>query len=308
MSLDPLTAAMIAVEEHLDELHGPEGPQGKAGTQGPTGPRGPEGPEGPEGPPGPKGPKGDKGERGLTGRDGLPGEKGRTGEQGPEGPRGMAAPRYIPRGGGGGGSTSSGSGLPSQWTAGIHGNVTAATDDGSIPITTDQLQIQQTDKTKTMLTLRSVVDPDTSGYIAEIWCYDNELSGLIDFDGTLVMEHIVVQFPVVTGGASGKVDFNPGQMVITGGSAGNAVALDIRAPNAYVGPIINVRNYAGDILMQLTAGGALVLHNNVAPADSDLLYSGEYALWFDATDAAPKLMIKAKTDLENIVTGSVNLA
>jgi hypothetical protein len=50
----------------------------------------------------------------------------------------------------------------------------------------------------------------------------------------------------------------------------------------------------------------LVLTNHAAPADADLA-AGDCALWFDQTNGAAKLMIKAKTADGTVVTGAVNL-
>jgi hypothetical protein len=52
--------------------------------------------------------------------------------------------------------------------------------------------------------------------------------------------------------------------------------------------------------------GRLVLYVHDAPADGTLS-AGECALWFDQTDGAAKLMVKAKTADGTVRTGSVNL-
>ena len=58
--MDPLAAAFIAVEEHVDLLRGETGPQGEKGDQGPQGIRGPQGTH-------------------TVGRDGEPGAPGEPG-------------------------------------------------------------------------------------------------------------------------------------------------------------------------------------------------------------------------------------
>src|SRR4029077_1074491 len=74
MGLDPLAAALIAVEENVDLLKGPEGKAGVDGAQGPRGFPGEQGPKGDEGPQGPAGQDGTDGTDGKDGRDGSDGE------------------------------------------------------------------------------------------------------------------------------------------------------------------------------------------------------------------------------------------
>jgi hypothetical protein len=52
---------------------------------------------------------------------------------------------------------------------------------------------------------------------------------------------------------------------------------------------------------------ALFINKNAAPADGELV-AGQLALWFDSTNGAGKLMVKAKTANGTVVTGSVTLA
>jgi hypothetical protein len=49
------------------------------------------------------------------------------------------------------------------------------------------------------------------------------------------------------------------------------------------------------------------IRKNTAPADSELV-AGELAFWFDPTDGAAKLMVKAKTSNGTVVTNATNLA
>lgn len=53
-------------------------------------------------------------------------------------------------------------------------------------------------------------------------------------------------------------------------------------------------------------GNTLFVRANAAPADADLA-AGELALWFDPTNGAAKLMIKAKQANGTVKTGSVNV-
>ncbi len=54
------------------------------------------------------------------------------------------------------------------------------------------------------------------------------------------------------------------------------------------------------------SGGALVTAAHAAPADGDLA-AGQLAIWFDQTDGAAKLMIKAKTANGTVAVGEVAL-
>ena len=56
-----------------------------------------------------------------------------------------------------------------------------------------------------------------------------------------------------------------------------------------------------------TVVGNVILCTVSLPADSALA-ANQLALWFDPTDGAGKLMIKAKTANGTVVTGSVTLS
>jgi hypothetical protein len=64
---------------------------------------------------------------------------------------------------------------------------------------------------------------------------------------------------------------------------------------------------ADAVLTRINKGGYVVIAQHAAPADGDLA-AGECAIWFDRTDGAGKLMVKAKTADATVVTGSVTLA
>lgn len=98
MVLDPLTAALIAVEDNAELLRGPQGIQGVPGPAGrdSTVP-GPRGLKGDPGKPGADGKDGKNGERGKQGERGLKGEPGKQGDPGKQGEPGLIL------GGGGGG-------------------------------------------------------------------------------------------------------------------------------------------------------------------------------------------------------------
>lgn len=64
---------------------------------------------------------------------------------------------------------------------------------------------------------------------------------------------------------------------------------------------------AGHGLSGIYFGGYPVIEFTSAPADS-ILFPGGAALWFDDTNGASKLMVKAQSANGTVVTGSVNLA
>lgn len=64
--------------------------------------------------------------------------------------------------------------------------------------------------------------------------------------------------------------------------------------------------FDGSVYSRISANGHLITKKNSAPADSELA-AGEMALWFDPTNGAAKLMIKAKTADGTVRTGSVSL-
>jgi len=57
---------------------------------------------------------------------------------------------------------------------------------------------------------------------------------------------------------------------------------------------------------KLMVGGYIVIQRHSAPADDDLA-AGDMAIWFDQTNNAAKLMIKAKQADGTVKTGSVNV-
>lgn len=62
----------------------------------------------------------------------------------------------------------------------------------------------------------------------------------------------------------------------------------------------------GGVLSRVSVGGYLMTRVTTVPADGDLAAS-ECALWFDDTNGAGKLMVKAKTANGTVVTGEVAL-
>ena len=77
--------------------------------------------------------------------------------------------------------------------------------------------------------------------------------------------------------------------------------------------LVQVRNNWGNPVGGVTKGGFTYIRvgdagspTENAPADAELV-AGQLILWFDDTDGAGKLMIKAKTANGTVRTGSVNL-
>lgn len=59
-------------------------------------------------------------------------------------------------------------------------------------------------------------------------------------------------------------------------------------------------------IFRVLSDGAILTASNSAPADNALL-AGEMAIWFDDTNGASKLMIKAKQANGTVKTGSINV-
>lgn len=64
---------------------------------------------------------------------------------------------------------------------------------------------------------------------------------------------------------------------------------------------------ADAILTRINKGGYIVIAQHAAPADGDLA-AGDCAIWFDQTDGAAKLMIKAKSANGTVAAAAVALA
>lgn len=70
--------------------------------------------------------------------------------------------------------------------------------------------------------------------------------------------------------------------------------------------LIEAQNSGGDVFRVLK-DGAVVTGQTAAPADA-LLAASQCALWFDSTNGAPKLMVKAKQANGTVVAASIVLA
>lgn len=220
---------------------------------------------------------------------------------------------------------SGGSGLPSQWTDGGHGDVTATTDDASVPLTVTGPVVIQPDVAGTVgpLTIHGLSDPMEPGTA------NLNLRAAPGVDST----HLLDGFGQ-DGSQTFEVRPNGGVSAFKAPGTGDAIyfqALDaslatifdvqdasgttVNAPTAVVTPL-NLRGVAGQTAPLIDAisdtGETTLLANGAirfdatAVADADL-YAGSVSLYFDATNGAAKLRIKGKSANGTVVTGTVNL-
>jgi len=156
--------------------------------------------------------------------------------------------------GGGGGS-----GLPSQWTEGGHGDVVATVDDTSV--------------------------------------VTFEIDALTNQSGNLLT--------VKDASSNSVFGVNVVGVQVNARDVGNA-ALVVSAVANQASQVVEVDGIGGGyFLLDKNARPVLAVH--AAPADGDLA-AGECALWFDQTNGAAKLMIKAKQADGTVKTASVALA
>jgi hypothetical protein len=88
---------------------------------------------------------------------------------------------------------------------------------------------------------------------------------------------------------------NPGATALTANYATNAQTV----------PVLDAEGINGST--RVFAKGHLVINNHAAPVDGDLA-AGDCALWFDQTNGAAKLMVKAKQADGTVVTAAIALA
>lgn len=303
MSMGEAMAAALIVRDEMPPEKGDQGPQGDIGPVGPEGPIGPVGPQGVKGEPGPvgpKGPKGDRGEKGLPGRDGLPGEKGDTGPAGPPG-SGVIFPG--PRGGGGGSSGGGGASLSDAVPL-----VEAGTGDpgvGTLASRDDHVHPED--------------EPFNGGAIT------NQLT-IDDSDGDTPL---VLQRNALTAGGTMAVLDDGGFESVTVLTGNDLLDLsDSGSGTEYSFPRdghTTFRDSDGNgyftwngAVLQLGLGGVFVKHSTdtgwsyvaisarTEPPNA-LISNRQMLLWFDPTNGAAKLMIKAKQNDGTVVTGEVAL-
>jgi len=71
--------------------------------------------------------------------------------------------------------------------------------------------------------------------------------------------------------------------------------------------LLEAYDAADDLPLRLSSDGYIIIATHAAPADADLS-AGECALWFDQTNGAAKLKIKAKQANGTVKTGEVTLS
>lgn len=71
--------------------------------------------------------------------------------------------------------------------------------------------------------------------------------------------------------------------------------------------LVTLKDVAAAVLSRFNKDGYFITKKNSAPADVDL-NAGEMAIWFDPTNGAAKLMIKAKETGGTVRTGSISLS
>lgn len=94
------------------------------------------------------------------------------------------------------------------------------------------------------------------------------------------------------------------EAVVTIQGRANVTALDVRGIAGQTEPLVYTATPSGGVL-QVKPAGAIIFKASV-PADADVP-TGHCALWFDSTNGAAKLMIKAKQNDGTVRTGSVAL-
>lgn len=93
----------------------------------------------------------------------------------------------------------------------------------------------------------------------------------------------------------------------TEGSAVSAKAIVARGKSGQSGSLVEVQDNAEAIMSRFDKDGYFMTRKTAAPADADIA-TGEMALWFDSTNGAAKLMVKAKQADGTVKTAAVALA
>lgn len=88
-------------------------------------------------------------------------------------------------------------------------------------------------------------------------------------------------------------------------SAGVICGID-QGVSGQTGNLREWRNNLGVVLSSISENGYFMTRRNAAPVDGELA-AGEMGVWFDSTDGAGKLKVKAKTANGTVVTGELPL-
>ncbi|MDQ8050735.1 hypothetical protein [Luteibacter sp.] len=108
-----------------------------------------------------------------------------------------------------------------------------------------------------------------------------------------------------TGGIGGLIT-NTTLWVNNNLATGSVVAHRIRAHPSQTAECLRVENSGGTAIAGINKAGAIFTALNTVPADADIA-AGQCFLWFDSTNGAAKLMIKAKQADGTVRSGSVAL-
>lgn len=227
-----------------------------------------------------------------------------------------------------------GGSMPAPWTAdNVTGEVTAAAESGKTPLTIDQA-----DKATPALILQPAAGATIEGDSVLVM-NDDAGTPIGDWDASGHMElgyggHGVALDPtgyvrvngdpaqiaagdpllfvaVLSGGAPLVCVMRGGGRTATiGAGAEGDKVLELNSDESTVDGadvvyVSGAPDYNGGEF-RVTAGGAPVVGQVVAPADANLR-AGQVAIWFDATNGAAKVKFKGKTADGTVVTGQVAL-
>lgn len=95
--------------------------------------------------------------------------------------------------------------------------------------------------------------------------------------------------------------------IAMGSQNDDQASMRLRPGNSQTADNIRIDDVSGNRVSGFNKGGVFFTQRNSAPADGDLV-AGEMALWFDSTNGASKLMVKAKQADGTVKTGNVALA
>lgn len=98
-----------------------------------------------------------------------------------------------------------------------------------------------------------------------------------------------------------------GAFVVGAGHPAYVNALVARGKATQSEPIMRIEDSGGNLLSGFSKGGYFVTEKHAAPADGDLT-AGQMVVWFDQTNGAAKMMVKAKQADGTVKTGSLALA
>lgn len=105
-----------------------------------------------------------------------------------------------------------------------------------------------------------------------------------------------------------KIALNTTGTQITRNVADGSVVLQVKQDNAGgTGDLLNVQTSGNTVRSRFNKAGYFMTSLTSAPADADVGV-GEMSLWFDSTNGAAKLMVKAKEAGGTVRTGSVALS